>query len=84
MLDDMQAFASFSVLRNLQLYSSTNGGDASCIGILLLSRLFLGYYALLPLRDEAAEKCPDARRVAPIRAQFPGTTVLLHGFKFAF
>ena len=29
-----------------------------------------------PTRDEAAEKCPDARRVAPIRAQFPGITVL--------
>ena len=27
-------------------------------------------------RPEAAEKCPDARRVAPIRAQFPGITVL--------
>ena len=27
-------------------------------------------------RPEAAEKCPDARRVAPIRAQCPGTTVL--------
>lgn len=27
-------------------------------------------------RPEAAEKCPDARRVAPIRAQSPGTTVL--------
>ena len=25
---------------------------------------------------EAAEKCPDARRVAPIRAQFTGVTVL--------
>ena len=27
-------------------------------------------------RPEAAEKCPDAGRVAPIRAQCPGTTVL--------
>ena len=27
-------------------------------------------------RDEAAEKCPDARRVAPIRAQCSDTTAL--------
>ena len=27
-------------------------------------------------RPKAAEKCPDAGRVAPIRAQFPGITVL--------
>ena len=27
-------------------------------------------------RPEAAEKCPDAGRVAPIRAQCPGTTAL--------
>ena len=27
-------------------------------------------------RPEAAEKCPDARRVAPIRAQIPGMTIL--------
>ena len=26
--------------------------------------------------NEAAEKCPDAKRVAPIRTQIPGTTVL--------
>ena len=27
-------------------------------------------------RPKAAEKCPDAGRVAPIRAQFSGITVL--------
>lgn len=43
MLAYRQALASFSVLRNLQLYSSTNGGDASCIVILLLSQLFMGH-----------------------------------------
>ena len=51
MLAYRQAFASFSVLRNLSLYSSTNGGDASRIGILLSSRLFVGYHAILPMRD---------------------------------
>lgn len=51
MLAYRQAFASFSVLRNLQLYSSTNGGDASCSRILLSSRLFVGYHAILPMRD---------------------------------
>lgn len=39
------------LLRNIQLYSSTNGGDASHIGILLSSRLFVGYHAILPMRD---------------------------------
>ena len=31
------------LLRNIQLYSSTNGGDASHIGMLLSNRLFVGY-----------------------------------------
>lgn len=39
------------LLRNILLYSSTNGGDASHIGILLSSRLFVGYHAILPMRD---------------------------------
>ena len=57
--------------------ATTNGGDASRVGALrqrLADRHVISafceplFMAFSPTRDEAAEKCPDARRVAPIRA----------------
>ena len=58
--------------------ATTNGGDASRVGALrqrLTDRHVISavceplFMAFSPItRDEAAEKCSDARRVAPIRA----------------
>ncbi len=50
MLAYRQAFASFSIKKTLTLFKH-KWGDVSCIVILLSSRLFVGYYALLPMRD---------------------------------
>lgn len=51
MLAYRQAFASSVVKKYLTLFKHKCGGDASHIGILPSSRLFVGYHAILPMRD---------------------------------
>lgn len=43
MLAYRQAFASSVVKKHLTLFKHKWGGDASCIGMLLSNRLFVGY-----------------------------------------
>lgn len=50
MLAYRQAFASSVVKKYLTLFKH-KWGDASHIGILLSSQLFVGYHAILPMRD---------------------------------
>lgn len=51
MLAYRQAFASSVVKKYLTLFKHKWGGDASHIGILLSSQLFVGCHAILPMRD---------------------------------
>lgn len=54
MLAYRQAFASSVVKKYLTLFKHKWGGDASHIGILLSSQLFVGYHAILPMRDASS------------------------------
>lgn len=75
MLAYRQAFASSVVKKYLTLFKHKWGGDASHIGILLSSQLFVGCHAILPMRDASPPFVLEFESEEPVSTARPHYTL---------